>query len=173
MMGAHLRTIDGVQGTLFAVWAPNALAVSLVGDFNGWDGRINPMRAIESSGIWELFGPSLTEGEKYKFEIQTQAGELRVKSDPHAFYSELRPHTASIVFDLERHKWQDHLWMEARKKAAARATDHVYEVHLGSWKHFGSGVSKLSTSGELLGDLLQRDGFTHVELLPIMEHPFG
>ena len=175
-LGAHFVTIDGVRGLHFAVWAPNAERVSVVGSFNSWDGRRHPMRNLGTSGLWELFVPELLEGEYYKYEIRSRAGGLiRLKSDPYAFRSEYRPGTASIAHDLEKHQWNDALWQtEGRARAnSLGAPISVYEVHLGSWKR-GDENRYLSYRelGERLIPYAKEMGFTHLELLPILEHPF-
>lgn len=175
-LGAHPMVMDNVSGTAFAVWAPNARRVSVVGDFNNWDGRLFPMRNMGSSGIWELFVPGIGSGRLYKYEIKTAAGELRIKTDPYAFSMELRPETASRTWDLNGYSWQDATWMEQRK-----SRDHVagpmsiYEVHLGSWMRVSEDGGRWATYREAAGPLvehLKRYGFTHVELMPVMEHPF-
>ncbi len=175
-LGAHVREIDGVAGTAFAVWAPNARSVSVVGDFNSWDGRLHPMRSLGSSGIWELFIPGIAEGVKYKFELHTQDGKLRVKADPLAFAAEVPPANASIVH-RSKHEWSDAAWLERRAQSdALREPMSIYEVHLGSWRRNpredNRSLNYLELADELsayVADL----GFTHVELMPIMEHPFG
>lgn len=171
-MGGRLVTHQGVAGTKFAVWAPNAKSVSLIGDFNYWDGRVNPMRVMGYSGVWELFVPGLGEGEKYKFEIYSQQGELRVKADPYAYSSELRPATASVIANTRRFYWQDAPWIEERKNRAwVSKPMNVYEVHLGSWKN---GSYHFRNYREIAHDLAQycvEMGYTHVELLPVQEHP--
>jgi 1,4-alpha-glucan branching enzyme len=172
VMGARLAQQQGVSGVKFAVWAPSARRVSVVGDFNYWDGRVNPMRSMGRSGVWELFIPELQEGERYKFEIKTQAGELRIKSDPYGYWHELRPLTASVVADVNRFRWEDQAWIEKRVEQKHRPQPmNIYEVHLGSWKkkegHF-------LNYRELAVDLVQycrEMGFTHIELLPVQEHP--
>lgn len=174
VLGAHPTTHFGAVGVRFAVWAPSARSVSLVGDFNYWDGRVNPMRSLGSSGIWELFVPGLCAGMKYKFEIRTQAGELLVKSDPFAFQSELRPSTASIVTATEQYAWSDRQWLEKRKDEplASRAKPMtIYEVHLGSWKRENGKFINYRTLAVELASYCQEMGFTHVELMPIQEHP--
>ena len=177
-LGAHLLEIDGVRGVHFAVWAPNAERVSVVGTFNDWDGRRNPMRNLGQSGIWEVFIPGLTEGDLYKFEIRSQiGGTIRLKSDPYAFHSELRPGTASVVHDLNAQQadWHDHGWLtEGRKRRNAfDAPIAIYEVHLGSWMR-GEGNRYLTYQelSERLIPYVKDMGFTHIELLPIQEHPF-
>jgi 1,4-alpha-glucan branching enzyme len=175
-LGAHLREIDGVTGTGFAVWAPNARSVSVVGDFNSWDGRLHPMRSLGSSGIWELFIPGIEEGATYKFEIRTQDGRLRLKADPVAFAAEVPPANASKVH-RSKHEWSDGKWLERRAKSdALREPMSIYEVHLGSWRRNtledNRSLNYLELADELsayVADL----GFTHVELMPIMEHPFA
>src|SRR5712692_9764684 len=134
-LGAHLHTIDDVAGVRFAVWAPNASRVSVVGNYNHWDARVHPMRLHESSGVWELFIPGLAEGEVYKFDIRSRFNNYQVeKTDPYGFFSELRPHTASIVVDIHRHEWNDDAWMKAREaRKSLNVPLSIYEVHLGSW----------------------------------------
>ena len=133
--GAHLRTIGDATGVYFAVWAPNAERVSVVGDFNAWDGRVNPMRRLLSAGVWELFLPGIKQGEHYKFEIRTQTGAVLLKSDPFAFFNQHGKSTASLVYDLERYTWSDAEWMDARqKKNWPQSPISIYEVHLGSWR---------------------------------------
>ncbi len=176
-LGAHIREIDGVRGVSFAVWAPNAGRVSLVGDFNNWDGRIFPMRSLGSAGIWEIFVPGLEKGVKYKYEIKTQQGDLRMKSDPFGFMMELRPGTASCVWDLGDYEWGDDEWIEARsKRNVFDSPMNIYEVHLGSWLRIEeNGESRWATYREIAPRLVEHVreyGFTHVELLPVMEHPF-
>ncbi|CUI16490.1 1,4-alpha-glucan branching enzyme GlgB [Candidatus Protochlamydia naegleriophila] len=171
-MGGRLTTHGGVSGVKFSVWAPNAKSVSLVADFNYWDGRVNPMRVMGYSGIWELFVPGIGEGEKYKFEIHTQQGERILKSDPFAYSCELRPATASVIANIERFKWQDQAWIEKRTSAnLTSAPMNVYEVHLGSWRKRGNDfLNYRELAHELVAYCLDM-GFTHVELLPIQEHP--
>lgn len=171
-LGAHCCTHEGVEGVRFAVWAPSARRVSIVGDFNNWDGRVNPMRGMGSSGVWELFIPGLKEGEKYKFEIQTPDSFLRVKADPYANYSELRPKNASIVFDLDQYDWKDQKWMEERtERHRPNRPMNIYEVHLGSWKKKEGGFVGYRELAHQLAEYCKDMSFTHVELLPIAEHP--
>jgi 1,4-alpha-glucan branching enzyme len=174
-LGAHVRDVDGVVGTTFAVWAPSARAVSVVGDFNLWDGRLHPMRSLGSSGIWELFVPGLTDGDHYKFELRTQAGEVKLKADPVAFATEVPPKNASIVF-RSTHEWGDVEWMDGRPEQENLAGPvSIYEVHLGSWRRHvddNSSLSYLELADEL-ADYATDMGFTHVELLPVMEHPYS
>ncbi|WP_435006784.1 1,4-alpha-glucan branching protein GlgB [Tundrisphaera lichenicola] len=175
-LGAHLKTHQGVKGVHFAVWAPNALRVSVVGNFNHWDGRRNPMRSC-SGGIWEIFIPSLTQGEVYKFEIKSRVnGYLVEKADPYGFSAELRPKTASVVWDVMKFDWHDRDWMETRgARQALDAPISIYEVHLGSWQRKVEEGDRYLTYRELadaLVNYLAETGFTHVELMPINEHPF-
>ena len=167
VLGAHPREWHGVQGTQFAVWAPNAETVSLVADFNHWDSRYTLMRSLGASGIWEIFVPGIGEGEKYKFAIRTKQGSLVLKSDPYAFYSQVRPETASVVWDLTSYAWQDQAWMEQRKHLTLQRPINIYEAHLGSWKA-GRGYRELA---EELASYCQEMGFTHIEIMPVLEHP--
>ncbi len=174
--GAHLRTVGGEAGVYFAVWAPNAQRVSVVGDFNGWDGRVNPMRKLLGSGVWELFLPSVKEGAHYKFEIRTQVGALLLKSDPFAFFNQHGISTSSLIYDLERYKWSDAQWMETRRtRDWPKSALSIYEVHLGSWRRRADEgnrhLSYLEFAETLLPYVLEM-GYTHIELLPIAEHPF-
>ncbi len=180
-LGAHLMTIDGVEGTHFAVWAPNARSVSVVGDFNMWDGRLHPMKLLDVSGIYELFVPGVGEGGVYKFEVCTRKGDVLLKADPYANHAELRPGTASIIAVVEgRYHWRDAKWMEARGKRtrndARREKMAIYEVHLGSWKKKDDGTEDgFYNYRELaaeLGDYVKEMGFTHVELIGVAEYPF-
>jgi 1,4-alpha-glucan branching enzyme len=175
-MGCHLRVHQGVAGASFAVWAPNARAVRVVGDFNLWDGRVHPMRAIGGSGIWELFIPGVAAGQRYKFEVLTAGGHLVLKADPFAFEAELAPGTASVVTESS-YEWQDAEWLEARAtRDHHQSPMSVYEVHLGSWRHKPEDRDRPLTYLELadeLPDYVADLGFTHVELMPVAEHPFG
>ncbi|MBI5273261.1 MAG: 1,4-alpha-glucan branching protein GlgB [Chlamydiia bacterium] len=171
ILGAHSGVFHGVRGVRFAVWAPNAEAVSLVADFNAWNGQMNPMRSMGASGIWELFVPALQEGEKYKFEIKTREGYLRIKSDPMAFYSELRPATASIVSNVNQMSWTDSAWLSSRIHQTLNRPIQIYEVHLGSWRREGEAFPRYRQLALALAEYCKEMHFTHVELLPIMEHP--
>jgi 1,4-alpha-glucan branching enzyme len=177
-LGAHPRVVDGVRGVAFAVWAPNARRVSVVGDFNQWDGRRHPMRLHPGNGIWEIFVPGLGEGERYKFEILARGGGLlALKSDPYAFTFEAEtPRTASVVASLEGYRWGDGAWMaERERRNALDSPMATYEVHLGSWMRVPEEGNRFLTYRELaqkLGAYVRELGFTHVELLPVMEHPF-
>ncbi len=173
-LGAHPRVVDGIGGVSFAVWAPNASSVSVVGDFNGWDGRLHPMRSLGASGIWEIFIPDLRSGMKYKFELRTSRGKLRIKADPFAFRTEVPPRNASVVFD-SAYDWRDADWLAARESPLARPVS-IYEVHLGSWRLNpleGNRPLTYAELGEELAEYVSSLGFTHVELLPVMEHPYA
>ena len=173
-LGAHLCDIDGVAGATFAVWAPNAHRVSVVGDFNAWDGRTNPMR--NRNGVWEIFLPGIGTNEHYKFELVGADGSLITKSDPFAFFSQHDTRTASITYDLSRYEWNDSEWMEKRAEV-----DHyhgpmsVYEVHLGSWKRRFEEENRFLTYLEMADELVDYVvdmGYTHIEIMPISEFPF-
>jgi 1,4-alpha-glucan branching enzyme len=175
-LGAHVREMNGVVGTAFAVWAPNARSASVVGDFNSWDGRLHPMRSLGASGIWELFIPDVTEGTKYKFELRAADGRLRIKTDPVAFATEVPPANASVVY-RSTHEWSDDEWLERRRQSEPlREPMSIYEVHLGSWRRNpledNRSLNYLELADEL-SDYVNDLGFTHVELLPVMEHPFS
>jgi 1,4-alpha-glucan branching enzyme len=176
LMGAHVREIDGAIGTSFAVWAPAAQAVSVVGDFNSWDGRLHAMRALGASGIWEIFIPGVGEGAAYKFEILAQGGDIRMKADPMAFRTVLMPRTDSIVH-RSRHVWHDAAWMEQRRATKPHERPiSIYEVHLGSWRLNPEDGNRSLRYQELAHELaayVTDLGFTHVELMPVMEHPFS
>lgn len=194
-LGAHLTEIDGVKGVYFAVWAPNARNVSVIGDFNQWDGRKHQMRKRYNT-VWEIFIPELTIGTKYKYEIKNYAGHIYEKSDPYGFQHEVRPNTASIVADLSTYQWNDAAWLEKRRKTdPLKQPISVYELHLGSWLHASIETKTQLLSGEaepvqaseykpearflsyyeLVDQLipyLKELGYTHIEVLPIAEHPY-
>ena len=176
IMGAHLKTVDGVEGTLFTVWAPNAMRVSVVGNFNNWDGRIHQMNKVYNVGIFELFVPGVKEGDMYKFEIKTQWGAILMKTDPFGNYQQKRPETASIVTDLTKFVWTDDAWMEKRRKTNLDTQPvAIYEMHPGSWKRKGENRDEFLTYRELAPELakyINDMGYTHVELMGISEHPF-
>jgi 1,4-alpha-glucan branching enzyme len=176
-LGAHCCTHEGIQGVNFVVWAPNAKRVSVVGAFNGWDGRRHPMRSRGGVGIWELFIPGIGEGEIYKYEILPQGGGSPfTKADPYATAAEFRPKTASVVCNVSQHQWNDSVWMEERKTGdSLKKPLSIYEVHLGSWKRNVEEGNRWLTYRELAQSLIpyvQEMGFTHIELMPIVEHPF-
>ncbi|MEM6776626.1 MAG: 1,4-alpha-glucan branching protein GlgB [Planctomycetota bacterium] len=175
-LGAQLRTVNGVQGVNFAVWAPNARTVQVVGDFNGWDGRDYEAKPVASLGVWELFVPDAKVGQKYKLRVQGEDGHWIDKCDPVAFAAELPPLTANIISDLTSHQWRDDSWMSARESFnAMHAPMNVYEVHLGSWQkgpgrtHGWLGYRDLA---HRLAEYCHRMNFTHIELMPVSEHPF-
>ncbi|BFM41188.1 1,4-alpha-glucan branching enzyme [Synechocystis sp. LKSZ1] len=194
-LGAHLMEVDGIQGVYFAVWAPNARNVSILGDFNNWDGRLHQMRK-NNNMVWELFIPDLGVGTCYKYEVKNWEGHIYEKSDPYGFYQEVRPKTASIVVDLDQYEWHDQDWLEQRRNSDPLSKPiSVYELHLGSWLHtsaaekpqqlHGEGesvaVSEWNTGARFLTYYELADklipyvkelGYTHIELLPIAEHPF-
>jgi 1,4-alpha-glucan branching enzyme len=173
-LGAHEHEVGGVSGILFAVWAPNAERVSIVGDFNNWDGRRHPMR-VHSGGVWELFIPDLPSGHLYKYEIRNrQTGEIQLKADPYGRHYELRPKTATIIPNLTEYSWHDNDWMKHRSSIDWQHNPlAVYEVHLNSWKRGieGEFLSYRELAHQLV-DYVHEMGFTHIELLPITEHPF-
>ncbi|CAN5588045.1 1,4-alpha-glucan branching enzyme [soil metagenome] len=174
--GAHLRKVGDVHGVYFAVWAPNATRVSVVGDFNNWDGRVHPMRRLLGSGVWEIFVPGVREGLHYKFELRTWSGVALLKSDPFAFFSQHGKETSSLVYDLERYQWSDQEWMESRRtRDWNKSAVSIYEVHLGSWaRRLDEGnrsLSYLELADALLGYVVEM-GYTHIELMPVAEHPF-
>ncbi|MBA4395374.1 MAG: 1,4-alpha-glucan branching enzyme, partial [Desulfobacca sp.] len=176
ILGAHLRTVEGVSGVSFAVWAPNAKGVSLLGDFNRWDGRLFPMRVMGSSGIWELFVPGLTPGILYKFEIKTQDGLLRIKTDPLAFSMEVPPAMCARIWDLSGYQWGDAQWMGKRPSLNWRAAPMaIYECHLGSFRQVPEEGNRPLSYREMapyLIDEMKHYGFTHLELMPVSEYPF-
>ena len=174
-LGAHPMMMDGVAGVSFAVWAPNAKRVSVVGNFNNWDGRVNVMRKHPTCGVWDIFIPGIGQGELYKYEVKTQQDYILVKSDPVAFYSEMRPNTASIVYNIDNYHWEDEGWMNYREQANSfNRPMSVYEVHLGSWRRKGEQGEEYLTYREFADYLVpyvSNMGFTHVEFLPLAEHP--
>jgi 1,4-alpha-glucan branching enzyme len=176
-LGAHQREVNRVAGLHFAVWAPNAKRVSVIGDFNRWDGRRHPMRVRGATGVWEIFIPGLPSGTLYKFEIKSRFNNfLAQKSDPYGFYFERSPKTASIAHDLNQYAWQDQEWIQQRsKKNWLEGPLSIYEVHLGSWMRAVGEGNRYLTYKELADQLIPyviKMGYTHIELLPIMEHPF-
>ena len=176
-LGAHPRAIDGVKGVVFSVWAPNAEYVSVVGDFNGWNPEAEPMGMRGDSGIWERFVPSLAPGALYKYHVRSRyQGYSADKADPYGFAAEIRPQTASKVWDVDVYQWNDQAWMEARAQRALQgAPMSTYEVHLGSWMRVPEEDNRWLTYRELavkLVSYVREMGFTHVELMPVCEHPF-
>ncbi len=174
-LGAHAHQVDGVRGTHFALWAPNARQVSVIGDWNGWDAGADPMEPVGVSGIWVRFVPGVGPGSLYKYDLTSRDGHRAEQADPVGFAAELRPRTASKVWDLSGHGWGDGAWMSRRGEAQRLgAPISIYEVHLGSWMSAPQGADRFPSYRELaprLADHALRHGFTHVELLPISEHP--
>ncbi len=176
-LGAHIKEISGVKGVAFAVWAPSARRVSVIGSFNSWDGRIHMMRTMGSSGVWEIFIPGICEFDRYKFEIKTQEGHLLEKTDPYGNFQELRPSHSSLVVDLDKYKWGDQKWLKNRRnnKPINNAIS-IYEVHLGSWKRIiNEDGERFMSYVEYVDELIpyiKEMQYTHIELMPIEEHPF-
>ena len=175
-LGAHTMTINGVSGVYFAVWAPNAIRVSVVGDFNHWDGRAHQMNRLAVSGIFEIFIPGIKPGALYKYEIKAKGSLVYLKADPYGNQAELRPKTASIVADLNHYRWQDDQWLKDRKRVNDEKKPMlVYEMHLGSWikpEEEGKLFCNYRDIAPKLAEYLKDMGYTHVELMPVMEHPF-
>ena len=173
-LGAHPLTVNGTKGIYFAVWAPNALRVSLVGDFNGWDGRVLPMRKLEEYGIYELFVPGMDCGVLYKYEVKAGSGLTFLKSDPYGYQCEVRPDSASVTADLSSYTWSDAEWMEERKDANMKVMPlSVYQIHAGTWRLPDEEGKEFLNYRELAKELaayVREMGYTHVELLPVMEH---
>ncbi len=176
-MGAHPVVFDGQEGTVFAVWAPNAQHISIIGDFNGWDANIHPMHSSDA-GIWSLFIPDLKEFSVYKYQITSQQQERFDKSDPYGFAMELRPDTGSVTINLDSYQWQDSDWMEKRaERQSINSPISIYEVHLGSWRkapdeHWGSRFLNYRELADTLIPYVLEMGYTHIELLPIAEFPY-
>ena len=175
-LGAHLHAMGHVKGTHFAVWAPNAQRVSIVGDFNHWDGRVHPMRKMVPAGIWEIFLPGVGEGDHYKFEVRGPHGDVALKTDPFAFYAQHGTQTGCMVFDIDRYSWGDSEWMHKRTQIDPyNSPMSIYEVHLGSWQRLpeeGNRYLSYIELGDRLIPYVKEMGFTHIELMPVMEHPF-
>lgn len=173
-LGANIAELNGISGVSFGVWAPNAKRVSVIGDFNHWDGRRNPMRNLNNSGIWEIFIPGLNQNDCYKFEIKSDKGQIFEKSDPCAKFAQLRPSTASLVYNINNYKWKDKRWLNRRKeKDYLKSPMNIYEVHMGSWKRGEDG--EFLTYEELAETLIpyvKEMGYTHIELMPITEYPY-
>lgn len=174
LFGAHAMEYEGKKGVRFAVWAPNAQAVAVAGDFNGWDGSKHQMKRLKDSGIWVLFIPDLAPGELYKYEITGPSGNTFFKADPYAFYSEVRPKTASVIYDPGMYQWHDRKWMRHKAKSDPYHEPMlIYEMHFGSWKKKANG--DFYTYREMADELVPYvagHGYTHIELMPMMEHPF-
>ncbi len=179
-LGAHPMTIHGVEGVYFAVWAPHARAISVVGNFNMWDGRLHPMRTLEVSGIYEIFIPGVSAGAVYKYQILTRSGDILMKADPYANCAELRPNNASVVADIRAFHWSDKEWMTGREKETRNSLRKkpisIYEVHLGSWKKKEDGTEdgfyNYRELAPMLAEYVLEMGYTHIELMGIAEHPF-
>lgn len=175
-LGAHPKKINGVEGVAFGVWAPNAKSVSVVGNFNNWDGRRNMMRILDKSGIWELFIPGVKVLDLYKYQVKAQNGEIVNKADPYATFAEVRPATASIVYDINGFQWQDGAWMARRENVDGYKTAmNIYEVHLGSWMRVPEEGNRFLTYKEAADKLVKYVvdmGYTHVEFMPLSEFPF-
>jgi len=175
-LGAHLREINGVRGVSFAVWAPNAIRVSVVGEFNRWDGRYLPMRPLGKSGVWEIFVPGLEAGLMYKYEIVPRTGAMRLKTDPYGSYFEAPPNNASTIWDVSNYSWGDKQWMARREKTDwLKEPVLVYELHLGSWRRNADDGNRPLNYRELARELVpyvKEMGFTHVEFMPLAEYPF-
>ena len=176
-LGAHIKTLKGIDGAYFCLWAPNAAQVSVTGDFNGWNRGSNPMnQRWDGSGIWEIFIPGVQKGSLYKFHIRSKVSRFETdKSDPYAFYCETPPRTASIVWEIDGYAWNDSEWMTQRNvKNCLLAPAAIYEVHLGSWQRNqeNGGFLSYRQIAPLLADYVKKMGFTHVEFMPVMEHPF-
>ncbi len=176
-LGAHVVIKRGIKGVSFAVWAPNAIRIGVVGNFNDWDGRRHPMQSRGGTGLWELFIPELGEGEIYKYEILPRDSDVcLLKADPYATWSELRPRTASVVRNVDRYSWNDQAWMDSRRKRDPLTQPlSIYEVHLGSWRRILEEGDRWLTYQELahvLVPYVKEIGFSHIELLPVAEHPF-
>ena len=172
-LGAHVREIKGTKGTSFAVWAPNAIRVSVVGDFNNWDGRLNQMRRLSDSGVFEIFIPDVVDGDNYKYEVKFKGGMIALKSDPYGFFAELRPDSASIVKDISSYNWNDDMWVEYRKDVNGYDKPlSIFEVHLGSvYKNKDGSFMNYREIAVKLADYVKEMGYTHIELMPVMEHP--
>jgi len=171
VMGSHYIKHKQCEGVKFALWAPHASSVSVAGDFNDWIGSTHIMRKLEPWGVWECFIPNARKGEKYKYEVRTAEGHLRVKTDPYAFFCEKRPHTATIISDTDQFAWTDEAWLKKRKFQKKPFPMNIYEVHLGSWKKLDGGFPNYRELAHHLAEYCLEMGYTHIELLPIMEHP--
>lgn len=176
ILGAHLCEVEGIKGVSFAVWAPNAIRVSVVGDFNLWDGRRHPMTRHKESGIFELFIPEIGLGEIYKYEIKIEGGAVVLKADPYANYAEIRPNTASVVWNINNYQWNDESWLASRKKKDYGSLPmNIYEVHLGSFRRpreEGREFYNYRELAPIIGEYVLTMGYTHIEIMPIMEYPY-
>jgi len=175
-LGANTITVDGVKGVHFAVWAPNARCISVVGDFNGWNGQRHPMRCMGASGVWELFIPGLANYDRYKYEIKSHTGAFFSKADPYARFAEHRPNTASMVYDIGGYEWGDDKWIKNREENnPLDGPVNIYEFHPGSWRRVHDDGDRFMSWPEMTRELIpyvKELGYTHVEIMPVMEHPF-
>ena len=175
-LGAHVLTLNGADGVVFAVWAPNADRVSVVGNFNGWDGAKHPMRMLGGSGVWELFIPGLKAGELYKYEIKSPGAPKFLKADPYAVFAEVPPNTSSVVYE-SKYRFRDQAWLKKRGVSEHfRRPMSIYEIHFGSWRRLTDEESRpfsYREMAEVLPEYVSDMGFTHVEFLPLKEHPYG
>jgi len=173
--GAHLTMLHNISGTIFRVWAPNAKAISIIGNFNGWDARIHQMRNLGESGVWEFFIPHLDQNEIYKYQVKTQSDQIFDKADPFQFYGEHRPKTGSVIKNIDSFSWNDQLWQDAKELTSPYERPlSIYEIHPGSWLRDPADPDRFLTFKELANELIpyvKKLGFTHIELMPIMEHP--
>ncbi len=175
-LGAHETSINNVKGVVFAVWAPCAKRVSVIGDFNNWDGRENPMRSLGASGVWEIFIPGIESYAVYKYEIKAQNGDVLKKADPYAFYSELRPSNASVVYNIEGYDWNDEKWLKKRETTNVMEKPlSIYEVHMGSWMRVSkeeNGFISYRDAADMLIKYVKDMNYTHIEFMPLSEHPY-
>jgi len=173
-LGANFKEVMGVKGVTFAVWAPHAKRISIIGDFNNWDGRRYPMHFIENHGIWEIFIPGILEMTTYKYEIKTENDIILYKADPYAKYAQIRPDNASVVYNLNKYKWKDKKWIEKRTQTAYyKEAVSIYEVHIGSWKkHLNGEFYTYREAADSLASYVTEMGYTHIELMGIIEHPY-
>ena len=175
-LGAHFIELNNSRGVHFAVWAPNAKAVSVIGDFNFWDNRRHQMRILGNSGIWEIFIPGLSEGSIYKFAVKTNTNQVLNKADPYGYFHEIRPKSGSRVWDINKYKWHDNKWIKKRENSRNLTKPiSIYEVHLGSWMRVPEEDNRFLSYRELaikLSDYIKKMGYTHIELMPVAEHPF-
>ncbi len=173
-LGAQLRALDGVAGTSFAVWAPNAQRVSVVGEFNNWDGRFHTMRLLGASGVWEIFIPGVGQGAQYKFEIRDAHGQIKLNTDPFGFFFEVAPKQAAIVWETKKFEWNDAEWLKQRRERdGLRSPMSIYEMHVGSWQKKNATESwSYRELAKPLVEYITRLGFTHVEFMPVAEHAF-
>jgi 1,4-alpha-glucan branching enzyme len=171
ILGAHKKKIEDIEGVLFRVWAPRAKSVCVIGQFNNWNNEAHVLENIKNSGIWQIFIPSIKKSQLYKYEITSSQDEILIKTDPFAFYTELRPHNSGIIYDVDEYKWNDKKWMKERKKRTLSRPINIYEVHLQSWIKGNSYFFNYIELAHKLVSYLKKMGFNYIELLPLMEHP--